>query len=258
MKSLSYFLFGFLFFGLISCQSEKKTIVISELPKNDSTQTEKHAISKLTVSKIDINAKDIKAVSEKLQELPKHKLSTVNWPDLFPSKPEVYFTIAHNGENILLQYQVTEKEILGQITQDNGRVWTDSAVEFFLAFDDQHYYNAEFNCIGTGLLGYCNSDGTPGEPAPLPIVKSIKREASLGTIPIAKTQGLFDWTITLVIPKTAYWKEKLTSFDGLKAKGNFYKCGDNLSTPHFVSWTRIDTPEPSFHQPAYFGILEFE
>ena len=44
----------------------------------------------------------------------------------------------------------------------------------------------------------------------------------------------------------------------LVAKGNFYKCGDMLSKPHFLSWNPIDTPSPDFHVPASFGLLTFE
>lgn len=258
MKLLFYPLLAFLSLSLICCQSEKKTIVISQIPENDSILSEVVAANKIVVKKIDIDANNIRSVESRLRELPKYPVNVVNWPDRYPEKPQVHVSIAHNGDNILLQYRVIEKEILGLITKDNGEVWTDSAVEFFLAFDDEHYYNAEFNCIGTALLGHCNSDGTPGEPSSIPIIKSIKRLPSLGTTKREKELGLFDWTITLVIPKTAYWKENIDSFDGLVAKGNFYKCGDNLTNPHFVAWTRIETPEPSFHQPAYFGILEFE
>jgi hypothetical protein len=41
-------------------------------------------------------------------------------------------------------------------------------------------------------------------------------------------------------------------------RGNFYKCGDELGVPHFVSWTKIKTDSPAFHMPEFFGGLEFE
>jgi Carbohydrate-binding family 9 len=46
--------------------------------------------------------------------------------------------------------------------------------------------------------------------------------------------------------------------EGKKCKANFYKCGDKLAQPHFLAWNRIETPEPDFHQPAFFGDIEFE
>ena len=39
---------------------------------------------------------------------------------------------------------------------------------------------------------------------------------------------------------------------------NLYKCGDNLSHPHFLSWQPIDTPQPDFHRPEFFAAGKFE
>ena len=41
-------------------------------------------------------------------------------------------------------------------------------------------------------------------------------------------------------------------------KANFYKCGDELQTPHFLSWNPIQIEQPDFHRPDFFGTLEFE
>ena len=49
----------------------------------------------------------------------------------------------------------------------------------------------------------------------------------------------------------------LERFDGLQARGNFYKCGDGLPVPHFVSWAPIDTPNPDFHRPEFFDTICF-
>jgi hypothetical protein len=45
---------------------------------------------------------------------------------------------------------------------------------------------------------------------------------------------------------------------GKRMKGNFQKCGDKTKFPHYGSWNRIDTPEPDFHRPEYFGDLILE
>lgn len=39
---------------------------------------------------------------------------------------------------------------------------------------------------------------------------------------------------------------------------NFYKCGDKLQTPHFLSWNPINLEKPNFHCPEFFGTLNFE
>jgi len=46
--------------------------------------------------------------------------------------------------------------------------------------------------------------------------------------------------------------------NGKTMRANFYKCGDKLQTPHFLSWAPIDLPKPKFHCPEFFGELVFE
>ena len=42
-----------------------------------------------------------------------------------------------------------------------------------------------------------------------------------------------------------------------KWRGNFFKCADESSHPHWASWNPIG-PELNFHVPAYFAPFEFQ
>ena len=44
---------------------------------------------------------------------------------------------------------------------------------------------------------------------------------------------------------------------GKTFRANFYKCGDMLSVPHYVTWNPVGTPKPDYHRPEYFGELKF-
>ena len=97
----------------------------------------------------------LELISETLDlEIEPLKLDVVNWED-FPYHPEVTVQIAYNEEELFLQYQVSEQSVKAEVTKSNGRVWTDSCVEFFLSPDgNDEYYNLEMNCIGTALIGF--------------------------------------------------------------------------------------------------------
>ena len=41
----------------------------------------------------------------------------------------------------------------------------------------------------------------------------------------------------------------------MRAKANFYKCGDKLPVPHFLSWKPINVPAPDFHLPCFLETL---
>lgn len=211
----------------------------------------------LQVPFISVNAiDDRRKIAEKLSELPPHEIAYVNWPKYFPSKPKVYFKIAHNDENIFLHYFVEENEILAETKEDNGAVWTDSCVEFFISFDNRFYYNAEFSCIGKALLGY-RSGRDNSEHANRDVMNSIRRFSSLGSESFPLKKGEFKWDMLLIVPVSAYWKSGLMSLKGIEARGNFYKCGDNLTESHYLSWVPIITEKPDFHRPEYFEKILF-
>ncbi len=185
------------------------------------------------------------------------QIETVNWEE-FPYKPNVKVQVAYNDEELFLQYKVTEQSVKALITESNGRVWTDSCVEFFLSPEgNDEYYNLEINCIGTALLGF-RKKGDPTVHATEEQIATIRRISSLGNSPFPELKGKTDWQITVAIPWEVFFKHQLKPVSGMKMRGNFYKCGDELSVPHFVSWTKIKTEKPSFHEPDFFGGLEFE
>jgi hypothetical protein len=208
---------------------------------------------------------DLSSVNPSLEEIStaliKHcdmnPIGYANWSS-FPYKPEVNFLIGHSSSEIYLQYIVKEKYIRAKYTCDNDSVWTDSCVEFFFSpVDDGSYYNLEFNCIGTALLGF--GYGKPDrERADIDILKKIKRSSTLGNKSIEHSENDFTWSITISIPINVFYKHSLTSFSGLMCKANFYKCGDELKESHYLSWNPIESPVPNFHKPEFFGDLKFE
>ena len=66
------------------------------------------------------------------------------------------------------------------------------------------------------------------------------------------------WGLDLLIPAAALWHNPGLDFKGLHARGNFYKCGDGLKVPHYVTWAPIATEKPDYHRPEFFGELFFE
>ncbi len=200
----------------------------------------------------------LELVAETLdQEVTPLRLDIVNWEE-FPYKPEVSIQIAWNENELFLQYSVSEQAVKAEITEPNGPVWTDSCVEFFLSPEgNDEYYNLEMNCIGTALLGF-RKKGEQATHASEEQIAAIRRISSLGDSPFPEQKKQTEWQITLAIPWEVFFMHQLKPETGTKMRGNFYKCGDGLSVPHFVSWTRIKTEKPSFHNPECFGGLEFE
>ncbi len=187
------------------------------------------------------------------------KIENCNWPVEFPYSPEVGFRIAHSGDALYVKYSVTEDCVMANVGEDNGEVWTDSCVEFFISFDDTGYYNFEFTCIGRMLLGF-RKEKPNCVHADTTILDTIERIPSLGVDCFAEVIGDGqEWDIMVRIPVSAFFKHDFGGgLSGVSASANFYKCGDKLSKPHFLSWSPIVTSSPNFHCPEYFGDIVFE
>ncbi len=186
----------------------------------------------------------------------KLQINTLNWKG-YEYKPDVKLTIAYGEKEIFLKYYVTEDYFKAEKTESNQMVCEDSCVEFFVSPEnDGIYYNLEFNGIGTILLGTGTgrADSKRADPA---VISRIRRKSSVGDKPVKEKKGKFEWTITIAIPVDVFFHHKIGDLKGKTFMANFYKCGDMLSVPHYVTWNPVGTENPDYHQPEYFGMLKF-
>lgn len=215
-------------------------------------------MKELKIKRIAASQPEAKSVSALLdqEEIAFQPIDVVNWSE-YPYRPEVSFRMARTEKALLLHYKVKEATARGRYQHDNEAVWTDSCVEFFIVpAQDGVYYNFECSCIGTLLLGA--GAGREGrEHAPEEVMRQIDRWASLGRRAFEERLEETAWEVALVIPYTAFFKHDVTLAAGDAVCANFYKCGDELQTPHFLSWNPIDLPAPDFHRPDFFGRLSF-
>lgn len=242
--------------ALVSLSGIFPGLILGCKPKTDSNQ--KH-INSLTVKEIlSKSSLDLDIAEELLERFAEFQfIETINWKE-FPYKPEVKFKIAYCQDQILLKYYVNEEIIRAKETRVNGDVYKDSCVEFFISTNgNKAYYNFEFNCIGTPHCGYGVARSVRALTDPK-ILKLIKVRSSLGDQPFEEKTGGHQWEMMIIIPKECLTHDQDIVLKGLKARANFYKCGDETSKPHYVTWNPIGTETPDYHQPEYFGELTFE
>ncbi|WP_282159912.1 carbohydrate-binding family 9-like protein [Ulvibacterium marinum] len=207
-------------------------------------------------SKKHIDLEEVSRLLEEQTEL--QSINVINW-EKFPYLPEVKFRIAHSNNQIWLKYYVNEQNILAARTEVNSSVSRDSCVEFFFdPLGDGSYYNFEFNCIGTPHLAYGPDRHTREFVAPKKIKQLIKKESSLGDLPFDEKSGGHQWEMTIVLPAEILTSHDRIKLEGLRSRSNFYKCGDDTSEKHYLSWNPVGTERPDFHRPEFFGTLIFE
>lgn len=212
-------------------------------------------MKQLTVPKIAVkDPRDARELDRVLNALPRQAIAEVPWKAAYPYRPEVQFVMGYDKDHLYLKYYVQEKAIRAVSNQVNGKVWEDSCVEFFIAFDQSDYYNLEFNCIGTSLASFGPSKRERNH-LPAPIVQQIHTRALINRLPGGQA---VQWELAISIPLSTFIHHQPLELAGRDYRANFYKCGDLLPEPHFITWSGIETAEPNFHVPANFGHLHFE
>jgi hypothetical protein len=197
----------------------------------------------------------VEKISLALDKKERHPIKVAPWP-AFTYRPKVDFSIAHDGNHIFLKYYVEENAVSAIYRETNGPVYKDSCVEFFIDFNDEKgYYNIEFNCAGTGHIGFGKSkDGR--QLIPKELVEEIKYQASFKTGDLPQPSTI-RWELSLIIPVDVFYYHKLSFLKNKSCRINFYKCGDELPQPHYLSWNEMSYVGPNFHLPEFFRPAQF-
>lgn len=183
-------------------------------------------------------------------------IEQINWKEQYPYRPLTAISIAHSGKYIYIDFIVRCNYLRAVNYENNSSVHQDSCVEFFVCPDGKlPYYNFEFNCIGT-IHAAKRQDRHNGTPLSDEELNKVKRFPSCGSRPFEELEGMFSWNLLVAIPLEVMGLEYTGT--PIHMKGNFYKCADLTTAPHFLSWAPINTPEPDFHRPEFFADITLE
>jgi hypothetical protein len=176
--------------------------------------------------------------------------------------PKTQAKIVYNNSAILVMFKVEDQYVKAVYSKNQDPVYKDSCVEFFFTPGTdikKGYFNLEMNCSGTMLFHH------QVEPRKDPVsiraedIARIQVEASLPDLVDPEITEKTTWQVAYRIPFSIL--KKYHDFEdpapGTIWLANFYKCADDTSHPHWLTWSPIDKPTPDFHRPEYFGKLEF-
>jgi len=159
--------------------------------------------------------------------------------------------LCHDGENLYVRMEAKEEKIRATLTGALDQLCNDSCMEFFFApkKDDARYFNFEWNKLCNAYVGFGAERRTR--------VRQILKKPNDVFMP--KSFDTPDgWAIEYRIPLSfirMYVPE--FSFEG-EAACNFYKCGDETETVHYLAWAPLSSEKPDYHRRWDFGALIFE
>jgi sialate O-acetylesterase len=177
--------------------------------------------------------------------------------------PKVQAKLLYDDKNIYVCFTVDDQYVRAVAQKTHDMVCRDSCVEFFFTPSENiadGYFNLETNCGGTLLLYHQTSRGQNVKMVAEKDCEKIKMMPSLPKIVEPEIKEPTTWTLRYAMPLDFLEKHaKVTKpAKGVKWYANFYKCADQTSQPHWLTWSKVDLPKPDFHRPEFFGIIEFE
>ena len=183
-----------------------------------------------------------------------------NKPEHFP-KADV--KVAYDDMFIYVIFRVEDRYIRAIANEHQDAVCKDSCVEFFFSPGPEvsnSYFNLEMNCGGIMLFHFHPAPGQPEIVIPMSECSKIEKAHSMPRIVNPEITGPQTWTVEYWIPINLLKKYCKVTTPGPQAvwRANFYKCADDSSHPHWLTWSPVNYHEPNFHLPQFFGDLEFE
>ncbi|NND07430.1 MAG: carbohydrate-binding family 9-like protein [Saprospiraceae bacterium] len=180
-------------------------------------------------------------------------------PEHFPA---VQSKVAYDEAGIYVIFKVDDQYIRAVRTKHQEAVCNDSCVEFFFStakHSEDGYFNLELNCGGTMLLHHQIEPRKNSVAIQEEDLDKIAVATSMPKIVFPEITEETTWTAAYHLPFEVLQKyqdlEKPTK--GTVWRGNFYKCADESSHPHWLTWAKVENPKPDFHLPQFFGMLEF-
>jgi len=186
-------------------------------------------------------------------------------PESSDHRPIVSARLLHDTTGIHGIFAVQDRFVRCVRTEYGSPVCRDSCVEFFAEpKPDRGYFNFEFNCGGTFLCWHITDPTRTPDGfkqfvrVPWDKARAVRVQASLPRIVEPEITESLAWTLRFFIPFALLegFVGPLGEIAGQAWRGNFFKCGDETSHPHWASWSPVD--ELNFHLPRCFGRIRFK
>lgn len=179
-------------------------------------------------------------------------------------RPQTFARLLHDGRGLHGLFLVHDRYVRCTRTGYGSEVWKDACVEFFaLPRPGRGYLGFEFNCGGAFLCNHIiDPTRTPdGFKRFAPVPSGLAHAIGIRTTQPPKTEPErkkpLTWALQFYIPFSLFEKfgGPLGDVRGQTWRGNFFKCAEDNSHPHWAAWSPVD--ELNFHLPRCFGDIRF-
>ena len=177
-------------------------------------------------------------------------------------RPEVGVKLLYGHEHLYVHFRVNDRYVIATAENHQDSVCIDSCVEFFFTPSEDAgtgYFNIEVNCGGTVLFHHQQNRAEGRRILDVRAIRDMSVRHSLPRMIVPEIEKPTVWTLAYRVGYTDLEASAPVARPkpGAVWMGNFYKCADRSSHPHWLTWSPVDRPNPDFHRKEYFGTIAF-
>jgi len=178
-------------------------------------------------------------------------------------QPVTKAKVVYDDDGLYVIFRAEDQYVRSVNTGHNCGVCRDSCAEFFFEPIAGHgYFNIEINCGGHILMHYNSRSATiKYDDVELNSARldKFKLYHSMPDVVEPEITEPTTWYLEYFIPFEIMesYVGTLPPRPGTHWRGNFYKCADQTSHPHWAMWNRVGGTL-GFHKPEFFAPLYFE
>lgn len=183
-------------------------------------------------------------------------------PGASDHEPGVTAQVLYDDDHLYVRFRVEDQYVRAVEAGHQAMVCYDSCVEFFISpLPGRGYFNLEVSCGGHLHLVHHTPDDPKRSRAAV-TDEWMDRIAVWKSLPARVEPEIAEpvtWYVAAALP-FALFEDRLGPVPrgpGARWRGNFFKCADHCSHPHWLSWRPVGQSPFTFHHPATFGELEF-
>lgn len=178
-------------------------------------------------------------------------------------QPRTQAKVLYDDDAIYVIFRVEDRYVRAIAGNFHDSVCHDSCAEFFFTPGNdtaKGYFNFEINCGGTMLVHFQKTACEDRRKLDIADCEMVTIAHTMPKIVAPEIVNPTMWVLEYSIPLAMLEKYSPVTkpTQGVIWKGNFYKCGDKTSHPHWATWAPVGLSKPDFHQPGFFGQLEFD
>ncbi len=178
-------------------------------------------------------------------------------------RPVTEAKVLYDDDGLYVIFRVQDRYVRSAYVGYNANVCRDSCAEFFFEpVAGRGYFNIEINCGGSILMHHNTRSATIAyDEVELNVARleKMKLYHSLPEKIDPEIEEPTTWFLEYSVPFSILesYVGTLPPLPGTYWRGNFYKCADETSHPHWAMWNPVGGAL-GFHKPEFFAPLYFE